>query len=113
MKLSNIRKSFVHIFGGNILRENFLLKNFPFIIALFLLMLVYIGYRYSLSEKVRDAGRFRTELRSVQVESLVISSELTRIGRREVVEQRVREAGLYLRVSDEPIFYIQRRGRRR
>ena len=112
-KLSDIRKSFVHIFGGNILQEGFLYRNLPFIIALFLLMFVYIGYRYSLSEKMRDAARFRTELRGIQVESLVISSELTRVGRQEVVEERVRQAGLDLRISDEPVFYIQRRGRRR
>ena len=113
IKLSDIRKSFVHIFGGNILREDFLLKNMPFIIALVVLMIVFISYGYSLSQKRAELDSLRREYHDARLESLAISSELTRAGRQEVIERRVREAGLDLQVTREPVFYIQRRGRRR
>jgi hypothetical protein len=111
--LSRIRKSFVHVFGGNILRENFVLRNLTFIIAIVILMIVFTGYRYDVLQKIVDINRLNVELQDAKYESLAISSELTRAGRQEVIERRVRDAGLDLQVTQEPVYQIQRRGRRR
>ena len=112
-KLSNIRKSFVHIFGGDFLTRDFFRQNIVFLIALAIVAVVSVTYNYNIRRQLEDIYRLRTELRIARYEALIESAELARIGRQEEVERRVREAGLDIRVTDEPVFYIQRRTRRR
>jgi hypothetical protein len=113
IKLENIRKSFIHVFGGNILRENFFYRNMPFVIAIVALMITFTAYRYNVLQKLATIDRLNHELQDARLESLAISSQLTRAGRQEEIERRVHEAGLDLQVTKEPVFYIGRRGRRR
>jgi hypothetical protein len=113
IKLSNIQKSFSHIFGGNVLLEDLFRRNIPFIIAIVVLMMTFTGYRFGVLQKMAETDRLRRELRDARYESLAISAELTRAGRKAEIERRVEEAGLDIGVSQEPVFYIQRRTRRR
>ena len=112
-KLSNIRKSFVHIFGGDFLTRDFFRQNIVFLFALGIIAVVSITYNYHIRRQLEDIYRLRTELRIARYKALTESAELARIGRQEEVERRVHAAGLDIRVSDEPVFYIQRRTRRR
>jgi hypothetical protein len=45
-------------------------------------------------------------LKDAKYESLTISSRLTEASRQGEVERRVAEAGLELRVTNEPVYYI-------
>jgi len=112
-KLSNIRKSFVHIFGGDFLTRDFFRKNIVFLIALAIVAVVSVSFNYNIRRQLREIHHLRNELRVVRYEALTESAELARMGGLEEVERRVREAGLDIRVTDEPVFYIQRRTRRR
>ena len=53
-----------------------------------------------------DIERLQQELKDVKYEALTISSSLTEASRKGEIERRVEEAGLDLKVSNEPVYYI-------
>jgi len=106
-KFDNIRKSFVHVFGGSVLTENFFLRNMSFIIVLVLVMILFISHRYTMLQGMSDIERLNQELKDVKYEALTISSSLTEASRQGEIERRVEEAGLELQISNEPVFYIE------
>ncbi len=105
-KFDNIRKSFVHVFGGSVLTENFFLRNMRFILALVLVMILFISHRYNMLQSMSDIERLQQMLKDVKYESLTISSSLTEASRQGEIERRVEEAGLNLIVTNEPVYYI-------
>lgn len=105
-KFENIRKSFVHVFGGSVLTENFLLQNMRFILISVLVMILFISHRYTVLEKMSEIERLHQVLKDAKYESLTISSSLTEASRQGEIERRVEEAGLDLRVTNEPVYHI-------
>ncbi len=105
-KFDNIRKSFVHVFGGSVLTENFFLKNMRFILASVLVMILFISHRYTVLERMSEIERLQQVLRDAKYESLTISSSLTEASRQGEIERRVQEAGLELKVNNEPVYHI-------
>lgn len=111
MKLSDIRKSFVHVFGGNILTEDLFAKNLSFIIMLVVVMILFISQRYTVLRRISEMERLKVELKDAKFESLNISSNLTELSRRSQIEVMVKNSGLELETTKEPV-YIIRKGRR-
>jgi cell division protein FtsL len=105
-KFDNIRKSFVHVFGGSVLTENFFLRNMRFILVLVVVVIIFISHRYKMIQGMSDIERLQQELKELKYEALTISSSLTEASRQGVIERRVEEAGLDLKVSNEPVYYI-------
>ncbi len=106
VKFDNIRKSFVHVFGGSVLTENYFLKNMWFIVAIVLVMFLFIGHRYKVLQRMSEIERLEQELKDAKYESLTISSSLTEASRQGEIERRVEEAGLELKVTREPIYLL-------
>lgn len=109
LKFDNIRKSFVHVFGGSVLTENYFLKNMRFIIAIVAIMFLFIGHRYKVLQKISEIERLEQVLKDAKYESLTISSSLTEASRQGEIERRVAEAGLELKVTSEPIYYLNKK----
>lgn len=109
IKFDNIKRSFVHVFGGSVLTENFFLKNMKFIIAVVIVMLVFISHRYAVLQKMSDVERLQRELKDAKYESLTISSKLTEASRQTEIEKRVLESGLELQVANEPVYKIKKK----
>ena len=106
-KFDNIRKSFVHVFGGSVLTENFFLLNMRFILVLVVVIILFISHRYTMLQGMSDVERLQRELKDVKYEALTISSSLTEASRQGEIERRVEEAGLELKVSNEPVYFIE------
>ena len=94
IKLDNIRKSFVHVFGGNVLTENFFVRNLTFIVVLVVIMILFISHRYTVLQRIAEMERLKVELKDAKYESLDISSDLTKASRQGQIEKRVEESGL-------------------
>ena len=106
-KFDNIRKSFVHVFGGSVLTEDYFLRNMRFILVLVVVVILFISHRYTMLQGMSDVERLQQELKDVKYEALTISSSLTEASRQGEIEKRVEEAGLDLKVSNEPVYYIE------
>lgn len=108
IKFDNIRKSFVHVFGGSVLTEDFFLRNMRFILVIVLIMILFISHRYSVLQRMSEIERLERVLKDAKYESLTISSSLTKASRQGEIERRVSEAGLELKVTNEPVYYIEK-----
>lgn len=105
-KFDNIRKSFVHVFGGSVLTEGIFVRNIGFIIALVIVTLLFISQRYTVLHNISEIEQLQSELKDAKYESLEISSELTEAGRQENIEKRILERGLELTIPADPVFRI-------
>lgn len=103
-----IRKSFVHIFGGNILTEDFFIRNMRFILILLIIIFVFISHRYTVLQHMSEIEKLRRELKDAKYEALTISSQLTEAGRQSEIERLVQEYGMELHVSNEPMYKIEK-----
>jgi cell division protein FtsL len=91
------------------LTENYFLKNMRFILVTVLIMILFISHRYSVLERMSEIERLQRVLTDVKYESLTISSNLTEASRQGEIERRVAEAGLDLKITNEPVYYIGKR----
>ncbi|MDD2475629.1 MAG: FtsL-like putative cell division protein [Dysgonamonadaceae bacterium] len=108
MKFEKIRKSFVRVFGGNILTENFIINNMRFFVMLLIIIFVFISHRYSYLRKMSKIESLQHELKDARYESLTISSNLTQASRQTEIEKQISQYGLEIKISNEPIYYIQK-----
>lgn len=106
--MSNFKKSFVHVFGGDFLTEDFFSKNLTFILVLVGVMLLFISQRYTVMQRISEMERLKVELKDAKFESLNISSDLTEISRQSQIEKMVEQSGLGLEVTSEPVYRIQK-----
>ena len=70
VKLGNIRKSFVHVFGGNVLTENFFVRNITFIVVLVVVMILFISHRYTVLQRIAEMERLKVELKDAKLQNL-------------------------------------------
>ena len=108
MKFDRIRKSFVRVFGGDILTENFIINNMRFFIVLLIVIFVFISHRYTYLQKISEIEKLQRELKDAKYESLTISSNLTEASRQTEIEKLIFQYGLELKISNEPIYYIKK-----
>ncbi|MDD3787574.1 MAG: FtsL-like putative cell division protein [Petrimonas sp.] len=107
-KLDKIRKSFVHVFGGSVLTEDFFLKNMRFIAILLLVIFVFISHRYTVLQKMSEVERLQRELKDAKYEALTILANLTEASRQTEIEKMIEKEGLELKVSNEPVYRIKK-----
>lgn len=108
MSLDRLKRSFFHVFGGNILTEGFIVNNMRFFVVLLMIIFVFISHRYSHLRKMSEIERLQYDLRDAKYESLTISSSLTEASRQTEIERLVEEYGLEIKISNEPIYYIEK-----
>ena len=108
MKFENIRKSFVRVFGGNILTESFIINNMRFFVMLLIIIFVFISHRYTYLRKMSEIESLQRELKDARYESLTISSNLTQASRQTEIEKQISQYGLEIKISNEPIYYIKK-----
>ena len=106
VNFAQIRRSFVHIFGGSVLTEQFFIRNMRFIVAVVLVMFLFISHRYVVLDRMSQVERLQRELRDAKYEALTISSKLIEASRQGEIERRVAEEGLDLKVTGEPLYHI-------
>ncbi len=108
MKFGKVKKSFFHVFGGDILAESFIVNNMRFFVILLIIVFVFISHRYTYLHKMSEIERLQRELIDVKYESLTISSSLTEASRQTEIEKLIEGYGLQIKISNEPIYYIKK-----
>lgn len=78
-----------------------------FILVLVVVVILFISHRYTMLQGMSNVERLQQELKDVKYEALTISSSLTEASRQGEIEKRVEEEGLDLKVSNEPVYYIE------
>ncbi len=73
---SKVARSFVSLFSGSFLSREETLRQLPFLFFLAFLGLLYIGNGYYAERTVRKISLLTTELKELQSEYIITSSEL-------------------------------------
>jgi cell division protein FtsL len=109
IKFDKIRKSFIYVFGGSVLTEDFLLKNMRFIVTVLIIIFIFIGHRYTVLQKMAEIEKLERELKDAKYEALSISADLTKASRLTEIERLIEEEGLELKISNEPVYRIRKK----
>jgi cell division protein FtsL len=109
INFEKIRKSFVYVFGGSVLTEDFLLKNMRFIAIVLVIIFVFIGHRYTVLQKMSEIEKLQRELKDAKYEALTISADLTKASRLTEIERLIEKEGLELKISNEPVYRIRKK----
>lgn len=97
----------MHVLSGTILTEDFFVKNFRFIVVIFVIIALYISNRYTCISKQAEIETLKAELKDAKYESQTISSELTSISRQTQVKSLIEKNGLDLKIPTEPSYKIK------
>ena len=108
-KKTERKLSMWYIFGGGILKEDFVLRHTRMIVLLVVLAFFFIGNRYTCMQKLREIDRLNQRLRDVRFEALSISSELTGHSRQSQIEALIEEQGIDLEVAKNPSYVLQKK----
>ncbi|MDR1370248.1 MAG: hypothetical protein LBJ72_09025 [Dysgonamonadaceae bacterium] len=97
-----------NILDGEILKEDFVVKQSKLIILITFLFVLFISNRYSCLKKLTEIDRLKTELKDIKYENLVISTQLTTNSRQSQIESLIEEKGLNLSGSKTPAYEIRK-----
>lgn len=86
--------SFKSIFGGDILKSRFMMKQVVWFMFVVVLMIIYTGNRYSAQQDIINISELREELQEMKYKVLTQSSELMNKTRQSNIE-------LYLKQTND------------
>ncbi|MDR0732708.1 MAG: hypothetical protein LBF08_01410 [Dysgonamonadaceae bacterium] len=104
------KKTLSHIFGGGLLTEDFVIRQFKLLVLIVFLIIIFISNRYYCMKKLTEIENLTTILQDVKYESLIISTELTSSCRRSHIEEMLINKGIELRPSKASVYEIHRYG---
>jgi len=111
-KDTNTRKkrkfSITHILGGDILTEDFVVKQSKLLILIVILTIVFISNRYACAKKLTEIEDLNRQLRDVKYENLIISTELLTNSRQSQIELLLEGKGINLGGNKTPVYEIHK-----
>ena len=100
--------SFVNILGGDILKEDFVVKQSKLIIMIACCFILSIGNRYSCLKKITRIEDLKKDLKELKYENLVLLTKLTANSRLSQIEALIESKGLNLSGSNSPTYEIEK-----
>lgn len=98
--------SFKDLLSGGILVKNFATKQYKFLIIIGILFIVYIDNRYHCEKNIAEEVKLKKELKDIKFQSLIISSELTKLSRRTHILELIQARNINLKESLSPPIQI-------
>ena len=100
--------SFIYILGGGILNGDFIMRHTRMIVLIVVLIIFFIGNRYSCMQKLSKIDHLQKELQDVRFEALSISSELTGHSRQSQIEPMIEEQGNDMEGAQTPPYELEK-----
>jgi cell division protein FtsL len=102
------RVSWMYILGGEILKEDFVVRHTKLIVLIVILLFFYISNRYTCMIKLREIDRLQDELQEAKFEASSVSAQLTENTRPSQMEELVKRQGLKLERTKTPPYRLQK-----
>jgi hypothetical protein len=100
------KNSFLKILIGDILTEDYIIKQSKLLLWIVALVLIFISNRYSCEEKLTEIKELNDSLKLLQYENLALSTRLTTHSRQLQIENALKEKGIDLSTSKTPAIEI-------
>lgn len=94
--------SYKDFLDGSLLTRGAVVRQFPFVIFLVVIAVIYIGNRYHAEKIVRQTMELQSELKELRYEAISSASELMFISKQSEVAKMVKQKGLGLEETLEP-----------
>jgi hypothetical protein len=102
------KNSFLKFLIGDILTENYVIKQTKLFLWVVLLFLIFISNRYACVEKLTEIKDLNDSLKLLQYENLALSTRLTTHSRQLQIENLLKEKGIDLSTSKTPAIEIRK-----
>ncbi|MDL2224387.1 hypothetical protein LJB92_03640 [Bacteroidales bacterium OttesenSCG-928-M06] len=102
------KNPFRYIIGGEILTEDFVIKQSKLIILIVILFIIFISNGYSCQKKLTQIEDLKAELHDVKYQNLVIATQLTSSSRQSQVEVLLAQKGIDLQGPRTPAYEIKK-----
>ena len=100
--------SLFNILGGEILKEDFVVKQSKLLIMIAFCFVFFIGNRYSCLKKITQIEDLKKELKDLRYENLVLLTKLTEKSRQSQIEELVKSKGLNLSCKNGPVYELEK-----
>ena len=100
------------LFSGSILTQTRVVKQFPYILFLVALALIYIGNRFHAERLVRKLSNLQIEVKDLCSEQITTASELMNISRPSEVIKLVNKNNIGLSLPDKPPEMLTKKGKK-
>ena len=91
---------------GSILTRDRFIDQFPFILFLTFLAIIYIGNRYHAEKIVRKTAKLQYEIKELRAESITSASKLMYLSKQSEVARLVKTKGLRLKEAVKPPYKL-------
>lgn len=103
------KKSCISYFlRGEMLKEDFVIKQSGLFLLIFFLILIFISNRYYCSKKLTEMDKLKKELVEVNHEQVLLTTRVTVISRQSQIEGLLREKGIELTKSNTTVYEIRK-----
>ena len=99
---------FRYIMQGNLLTEDFFIKQSGLVLLIFCLILVFISNRYFCSKKLTEMNNLKKELVRLQNEQVNLTFRLTRISRQSQIEELLKGKDIMLTKDSTTVYEIRK-----
>lgn len=100
------------LFSGSILTQSRVVKQFPYILFLVALALIYIGNRFHAERLVRKLSNLQIEVKDLCSEQITTASELMNISRPSEVIKLVNKNNIGLSLPEKPPEMLTKKGKK-
>jgi predicted membrane protein len=102
------KNSWIKFLAGDILTEDFVIKQSKMVLWVVLLILIFISNRYSCVKKLAEIQELNMKLKHLEYENLIISTNLTTRSRQSQIENLLEMKGIDLSTSKKPAIEIRK-----
>ncbi|HOE39394.1 MAG TPA: FtsL-like putative cell division protein [Bacteroidales bacterium] len=104
--IKQIKTTIKGLFNGSILVSDFVRRQIPFIVFLFILGLIYISNRFNAENIFRQTDEAKKRIENLRSEKIEIQSPLMQNSRKERVLELLNEKGSQLKEPSKPPYKI-------
>jgi len=94
--------SYKEVLDGSLLTRGAVVRQFPYVIFIVLLAVIYIGNRYHAEKILRETIEIQSEVKELRYEAITSASELMYISKQSEVAKMLEKKGLGLVETVEP-----------
>jgi len=98
----------LRLFRGDVLTENFIIKQSGLLFLIFCLILLFISNRYYCSKKLSEMDRLKRELVDLKYEEVFLTTRLTAVSRQSQIEELLRKKEIELTKGNTTIYQIRK-----
>lgn len=104
---TSVKSTIIGLINGNIIASEFVRKQIPFILLLFVIGLIYISNRYHAENVFRETEKTIKEIDELRAEKIEIQNALMETSRFGQIQKLLDEKGSTLKDSKNPPKKIQ------